>query len=90
MANRKALRSTRNGMVFPMNEDMLRSDETELVYVDENGKVVEPEDVGPADAPELPEVGKKEEEKEEEKEETTVSDAAETSSRRGGARRKTS
>lgn len=49
MAKRQALRSTRSGQVFPMNPDMARSDDVEMVYLDADGEVIEPEEVGPAE-----------------------------------------
>ena len=66
---RKAIRSRKNGQLFPVNEELMRHDDTELVYIDENGKVIEPEEVGPAAAMELPELGEKEAEEEKEEEE---------------------
>lgn len=42
------LRSTRNGQIFPMNENLARHDAVEIVKVDDDGNVVEPEEVGPA------------------------------------------
>lgn len=79
---RKAIRSLRSGMIFPMNENMLQSDDAELVYVDDQGKVIEPEEIGPVDAMDLPDLG--------EDETAKVSDKAQTSTRRTSQRRKSS
>lgn len=97
---RKAIRSTRSGKIFPMNDDMLKSDDTELVYVDEKGQVIEPEEIGPVDAMDLPGLGENEEENEEEseggekdvedKEPAKATDSAEAGTRRAAGRRKSS
>lgn len=79
---RKAIRSRKNGQLFPVNEELMRHDDTELVYIDENGKVIEPEEVGPAAAMELPELGEKEEEEEKEGEKAGAEDTATAAVRR--------
>lgn len=61
MAKRQALRSLRNGKIFPMNPDMARADDVEMVYIGDDGKVIEPEEVGPAAAMDLPDPEKESE-----------------------------
>lgn len=46
----KAMRFTKTGLVFPFNEQVAKSDAVEIVELDADGKVVEPEEVGPAAA----------------------------------------
>lgn len=89
---RKAIRSTRSGKIFPMNDDMLKSDDTELVYVDEKGQVIEPEEVGPVDAMDLPDLGENEsgEKGAGDKEPAKATDSAEAGTRRAAGRRKSS
>jgi hypothetical protein len=71
MAKRtKALRSTKNGMVFPYNESLALHDDVEHVTIGEDGKVIEPEEVGPAAAMDLPDLSVQEEPEAEEEVET--------------------
>lgn len=45
---RKLLRHTKTGNVYPINEHMMNHPDLEVVDVGDDGKVVEPEETGPA------------------------------------------
>lgn len=49
----KALRHTKTGDIYPMNEHLAKHPDIEFVDMDDSGNVIEPEEVGPA-AAELP------------------------------------
>lgn len=75
MAARKtALRNVKTGMLFPMNENLMEHDDIEMVQIGADNKVIEPEEVGPAAAMDLPEP-EPESEQEEAKATTTATAA---------------
>lgn len=43
----KALRHTKTGEIYPMHEHLAKHPDVEFVDMDDNGNVIEPEEVGP-------------------------------------------
>lgn len=44
----KALRHIKNGELYPMNDILAKHPDIEFVDLDDDGNVIEPEEVGPA------------------------------------------